>query len=122
MENPYKLEDFYSEGVLKKAMKKARRVVEMGGAYMDGRAPDWLDIVDLDRLDLSRSYSCVFGQVFGPEEFYRLPRERGWAYAYKHGFAHEFGETGSWELLTQAWKEYIFQRRADARDLHGAED
>ena len=109
MENPYTLEDLYPEGFGKKLIKKARRAVELGGAYMDGRSPDWLDIVDLGTLDLDNMKNCVMGQVLGQVAYSRLLRAQGAKYMVRHGFLS--GSYGT-ELVTQAWREYIWDRRA----------
>lgn len=107
MDNPYKLEDFYPEGFGKKVFKKVRRAVELGGAYMDGRSPDWLDTVELDRLDLNSTNDCVLGQVLGQFAYSQEMKRRGMRWIVRHGFLDE-----RIELLTQAWREYIYDRRA----------
>jgi hypothetical protein len=107
MDNPYKLEDFYPEGFGKKTLKKVRRAVELGGAYMDGRSPDWLDVVELDRLDLDTVNDDIMGQVLGPNVYSQEMKRRGMRWIVRHGFLDE-----RIELLTQAWREYIYDRRA----------
>lgn len=40
-----------------------RRRVEAGGAHLTSTMPGWLDIVDLDKLDLLLPCACVLGQL-----------------------------------------------------------
>lgn len=39
--------------------------IENGVRYLNQHMPDWLDIIDLDRLDLAADCSCVLGQIVG---------------------------------------------------------
>lgn len=107
MDNPYRLEDLYPE-TPESQYADVRRAVELGGAYMDGRASDWLDIVELDGLDLNNMNVCVMGQVLGPFAYSRELNRRGMRWVMRHGFLDHRSA-----LLTAAWKEYIWNRRAD---------
>lgn len=40
----------------------AQRITN-GVAYLDEHVPDWLDVIDVDRLDLQQDCSCVLGQL-----------------------------------------------------------
>jgi hypothetical protein len=39
--------------------------IEKGIQLLDHRRPDWLDSIDIDRLDMKLSEHCMLGQVFG---------------------------------------------------------
>lgn len=38
--------------------------IDAGVAWLDANVPDWLDRIDLDRLDLADTCKCVLGQTF----------------------------------------------------------
>ena len=47
-------------------MTKIEDRVARGAAYLDGesrRYPNWIDVLDPDRLNVDDGYRCVFGQL-----------------------------------------------------------
>lgn len=42
-----------------------RRAVRRGAKLLDREKPDWFKLVDLDRLNLDSSLTCILGQVYG---------------------------------------------------------
>lgn len=110
--------------------------VASGAAWMDEHCPDWLQMIDLDMLDLSQGDRCVLGQTahcltkgkvesnrtgsYDDTLEYVVPLDEdvdgGWSR--NHGFIIGYGGnpddeelTARWEMLTIAWKEEIRKRR-----------
>jgi hypothetical protein len=85
--------------------------VARGAAWLDEVKPDWFDIVDLAKLNISSSYACVAGQVFAGDGDCC-----GYCYAYRqlelagltpgaHGFS------GDGNVLQGIWITAITERR-----------
>ena len=97
--------------------------IERGAAWLDANRPGWRDEIDLDGLDLGSPCRCVLGQTFekAVPEFghfvsgYGVVWEavRAAAPGYEtanewmcqHGF--ESDEFVSYEVLTDAWADYL---------------
>lgn len=107
--------------------------VARGAALFDAKRPGWDDRIDLDRLDMLDTRTCVVGQEFAGQ-----PEVRdGWGDPYDLGtdvlFPHFVGNTSAidgaaiehgfdrqarvydYAELTAAWKRLILARRAGAR-------
>lgn len=96
--------------------------VAAGAAWLDEHQPGWIDVIDLERLDLQAACFCILGQLHG--NFWTSPsftgdRTRRIEAAAPYGFAidDEGGglevEEAQYEALTAAWRELIEQRRAE---------
>lgn len=101
----------------------AERVAK-GVQYMDEYGPEnWLDLIDLEALDIANTHYCIFGQVFAgtdPEGY----SSSGW---YNHigefeentneADTRDYGLDGPYdetEALTDEWERVIMDRRANA--------
>lgn len=94
--------------------------VAAGATWLDEHRPGWVDRIDLDTLELSDTCNCVLGQEYGG---YWLDLDAGVVAgvgkprdAVKLGFASSgtFEDPLSYASLTQAWRDYIVDRRAVA--------
>jgi hypothetical protein len=104
--------------------------VAAGMAVLDARIPDWVDRIDLDRLDMASGIhepegfcGCLLAQVdakaqpSGVGDYLNLrrrltgPDDDGFEWAIDHGFTAD-GEV--FEDLTEAWRTAILTRRAAA--------
>lgn len=88
--------------------------VERGAQWLDRVYPEWVDVINLDKLNMSNSSLCVWGQI-------TKLKSRGWDLIMKvtrgttgnedwvttHGFETYF-EHGE---LTALWTEEIKKRR-----------
>ena len=105
--------------------------IKRGAEYLDKNFPGWFNKVDIDRLNLGNCSDCVIGQLTG--SYY------GWSHKFRDnpvsfGFIFapsDFFNNLSYTDLTDAWREYILDRRksdcslADviaAVDVKGASD
>lgn len=108
--------------------------VAKGAALLDEKDPGWLDVIDIDRLDVHSTVDCVAGQLFSAgtdpdgafcNTMYRLgldTADGATAYGFQlrvwevHWRAEELGinATGAqiYAPLTDAWKRLITARRA----------
>lgn len=101
--------------------------VARGAALLDQKEPGWVDLIDLDGLDVGSECRCILGQTW---------RDRGdsWngfdrhltvlfgnysdsdikqARAVEHGFdAHEVGADVEFRDLTAEWTRVVLARRA----------
>lgn len=94
--------------------------VAAGVAWLDENRSGWIDLVNLDTLDLSSCTLCVLGQLFGEYEDAPLAakytpdlastgpaRSRGFEVAYRTASAYrEYAD------LTAEWRRVIESRRA----------
>ena len=104
----------------------AERVAK-GVQYMDEYGPtNWVDLIDLDTLDIGSTENCIFGQVFRnyepePEVDESDDLYGGW-HRYigtfrrntDHASARDYGLDGPFwicEELTEAWADAIMERR-----------
>ena len=104
--------------------------VERGAALLDEKQPGWLDIIDLDLLDISSRCGCVIGQLAGLTKasdrglaYEAATRRLGVGYSAEipMGFeaptTREFGGdretviTAEYAGLTEAWRDLITRRR-----------
>jgi hypothetical protein len=105
--------------------------VERGAALLDERRPGWLDLIDLDRLDLTSGCDCVAGQAGGGEpggytETLAILGLSAGDDEIEHGFDAEadvdlpVGEFSAaisreYAALTEAWRDLITRRREIAQ-------
>lgn len=99
-----------------------KKQIEAGAKLLDKKiGPAWIEIIDLDRLDLSDSCNCVVGQAC-PDKGYveslidlfgEDSEEDGEDHLFNksdsHGFATE--NYAEYPDLTLEWKAYIQERR-----------
>lgn len=98
--------------------------VKRGAYWLDEHYPEWEGLIDLATLDLRSPSHCVLGQIgerlHGGWTFYDMARDHGWGgdgEAHHHGFdvnGDDLTEDpGIFERYTEAWKEFIEERRAE---------
>lgn len=95
--------------------------VRRGIEFLDGWKPGWLNLIDLDTLDLSCCFACIFGQLEG-DFWTAMPKinrgvdngcgviEVDWEWATSHGFSRP--DFGSYGALATMWRKHITARRA----------
>lgn len=109
-------------------MKTIDERIDAGVAWLDDNVPDWLDRIDLARLDLSSECACVLGQTFahvaepcGRTGFDAVTSKRFTAVpTLAATVAGAYGFDGiavdgrvDWGALTDAWRERIASLRAE---------
>ena len=94
--------------------------VERGAELLDEKRPGWVDIIDLDALDLADGCACIGGQLCrsktGAGEDYLIFIDEialDGAGEFWHGFDGD-GDDGGYGALTAAWRDLITRRRQDA--------
>ncbi len=112
----------------------ARACAARGARFLDTRGVDWVDQIDLTRLNLATQCDCVLGQLYGEYRkgadalfltdeqtvklgFYAPPGLFEFAFECAEGHTHEyvFGAPYAFEELTMAWREEIQKRRCATR-------
>lgn len=95
-----------------------------GAKFMDGRRPGWHSTIDLARLNMSSSTSCIVGQSEGHYEkgietleIAPLRRFTERSKVVTHGFIF-YGSTDyeGWYYLTSAWL-YEISKRLNGQEL-----
>ena len=95
--------------------------IDKGVAWLNANVPDWLDRIDLDRLDLASGCRCVLGQLFA-HVVDELGTEDGFTAVWQsdstlvphltsketetHGFDLATNDEG-YMALTEAWHDRI---------------
>lgn len=107
----------------------AHQAAARGAQWMDKHCPDWVNELNLERLDLSNSEVCVLGQTarclmphtpWGFSPAYLQVVDVYWPRA-RHGMATRLGfnvpsecrntgQLSAYEMLTIAWQELIRER------------
>ena len=94
--------------------------VERGAALLDEKRPGWVDVIDLDDLNLGDGCTCIGGQFCGKktgteEDYLIFITEIGLDFAGEiaHGFDGPRLE-GEYAALTAAWRDLIIRRRESA--------
>lgn len=91
--------------------------VERGAALLDEKRPGWVQVIDLDRLDIWSCTDCIGGQLDGGYDATMDLLGIGHTEeARAHGFdGHglSYGD-GEYEALNAAWRDLIRQRRLAA--------
>ena len=103
---------------MRRSKEDIKLAVKKGAYWLDEVYPEWEGMVDLEALDLQSSRCCVLGQI-------EVSAGRLWSgytsvlvkhclsneFAVDHGFnkADDAGET--YAQLTEAWIEFIGERR-----------
>ena len=80
--------------------------VKAGIAFLNVVEPDWLKRIDLEKLDLSNSKTCILGEVYGNYYDGRDKLDLNEEIAEKLGFAEEENRP-NYKSLTAAWKETL---------------
>jgi len=91
--------------------------IAKGAKLLDEDKSDWLDLIDLKKLDLADPCNCIIGQSF-PNDWYIDALLDLFADSNEtnvcndsdnHGFAT--ADCSNYHILTQEWKDYIQKRR-----------
>jgi hypothetical protein len=91
---------------------RASEVAARGAMLLDTNVPDWIDRIDLSRLNVGRCQDCLLGQLFGSYQFglsglgLYQGKEMS-SYGFNTNSDNEFG----YEELTEAWRDLIARRR-----------
>lgn len=114
----------YTTGDIDEAIRDdARAKVRRGMGFLDEWRSNWLDVIDVDRLDIGLSCACVWGQLEGDfwtgiartghatiNEFGTIRPD--WDWAVDHGFASPTSlDYANYAVLTAVWREEITVRR-----------
>jgi len=95
--------------------------IEAGAKLLDEKKPDWVDLMDLEELDLESTCNCVVGQSC-PDKLYVKALESlfdmesdDWGdniiqKSREYGFSVE--DWKKYPDLTEEWKAYIEERRS----------
>lgn len=85
--------------------------VATGAALLDEQMPDWVERIDLGRLDVESPCRCVLGQLFGDyaDGWAVLSDFTSLSQAISHGFEADSVE---YDELTAEWRALIEQRQA----------
>ena len=99
--------------------------VARGAQFLDAVKPDWIDSIDLDRLNMASPRWCMIGQPFGSYSIVFLWSAYGsQMFAASLGFLASHRESyEEWEgpidhyetecaWLENAWRDLILKRRA----------
>lgn len=79
--------------------------VAAGAAYLDRHMPTWVDVIDLDRLDLGDPCGCVMGQLVT----YETPDPLAWTDEEYDPLIDLRDGDDEWEDAYQAWSEGIVE-------------
>ena len=101
--------------------KDYQEQIKMGMDVLDKVQPEWVEDIDLERLDIGSDFSCVLGQLYGTyasgvrnilgltiEECIVSGRPREWSI--EHGFFSPACD-GDKDELTREWKDAIIEER-----------
>lgn len=89
---------------------KTRQAVEKGAEVLDQIKPGWREMVNKDTLNISDTYDCILGQVFGHFEYgTRAIRDAGITLdSEEMGFVCSLAEYNcTCNELAEIWKEII---------------
>lgn len=97
-----------------------RERVELGMTWLDARHPGWIDLIDLQRLDVASPCRCLLGQVIGEFDLSVAGLDMDMAAELGFDATHtrtRQGLVAEYAALTEVWRAAILQRRAEvARD------
>lgn len=88
---------------------KEEIAVRAGAIWLDERFPEWLDVVDITKLDLRDCRNCVLGQVYPDGCFCNAISKYDIGLGIHLGFFG--GDTSEANKLTVAWIVEIERRR-----------
>lgn len=81
--------------------------VALGVALLDEKCPDWVNRIDLSRLDIASCNRCILGQLFG--DFGRGYEPLDIWTAEPYGFMPEYEQI---EAMQAEWVRVIADRRS----------
>jgi hypothetical protein len=89
-----------------------RQRVEVGMAWLDARHPGWLDLVDVDTLDVASPCNCLLGQTIGNWDLHTLGMNVDQMAACGFDASTSHDEMGDeYAALTEVWRTAIRERR-----------
>lgn len=91
------------------------RHVKKGLAFLDGKFPNWEDVINLNDLEIKSGFNCICGQIGFRSTYesrydignYNMNSSLGF---YLPEFAKGYGEK-AWNKLTNTWKREISLRQ-----------
>lgn len=91
--------------------------VAAGAEWLDANRPGWVDLVDLDNLDMAHPYYCLLGQLYEPYDAAPIERARltGLGFWTTVPGTGELGRElagQEYDLLDREWERLILARRA----------
>lgn len=100
--------------------------VAKGAAWLDENKPGWIDMINIQKLEMSNCLRCALGQIFRnyrnvidchqDGDFYKGWKSVEWSR--EHGFEKEkvsmsgLSREVAYSTLTLVWKKLILSRRA----------
>lgn len=107
--------------------------VAKGAALLDEKKPGWVDLIDLDKLNVQSSYACVTAQLSGSDDYYTGMQQLGLTHGdggtyVAHGFNAEsedwaeesadapegYDQDEAYDTLNTLWRGLITGRREDS--------
>lgn len=108
------------ESIRRKEYPVFTKEIEAGAKLLGEKLPSWVEVVDLEKLDLRDTCNCVVGQVF-PDRSYLGALEDLIGYGEDDPYrSDDFGfsvyNSKDYPKLTEEWKTYIMERRSQKYD------
>jgi hypothetical protein len=104
-------------------LQEAEARVAAGAAWMDTYAPEgWLNLIDLEALNINSPWACVLGQAFAgasdrPGYFYATDTFLSYHEVSGLGFNddsdHSVDRWNNMATLTEVWRRYIAVKREE---------
>lgn len=92
--------------------------VKKGAAWLDQVYPEWIGLIDLGKLAMLQSESCILGQAAGDFNSVEAWLYGGMASTHVDALMEEMGFTihswdpEAWHELDAAWTAYILEHRS----------
>lgn len=93
--------------------------VAKGAAWLDEHCPNWITRIDLELLDIELPTLCVLGQSFGLDnggwirlmDKHDMSQYEQCCFGFESKHAIDADNKVEYDYLTEAWTEYIENRR-----------
>jgi len=85
--------------------------INCGVEFLNTYRPNWLNLIDLDSLDMSDSKLCIMGQIDGVFYLAKMKMNLSFEDTDRMGFNLPPCSDDDWDILEKEWKEKIVSLR-----------
>lgn len=88
--------------------------INCGVEFLNINRPNWLNLIDLDTLDMISKENCILGHIHGGFHYAKMQMNLSYEDTDQMGFTCDNLDDGVWNTLTKEWKDKIISLRNEA--------
>lgn len=91
--------------------------INCGVEFLNIDRPNWLNLIDVDSLDMMDTENCILGHIHGEFDYAKMQMELSYEDTDKMGFTCPNLDDKVWDTLTKEWKDKIVSLRNETAQI-----